>query len=222
MIINGLILAAGMSKRMQQFKPLMKIEKKTMIETTVDHMLEAGIDQITVVLGYRGSEIQQVLESDSRRKARLRFACNVNYETTQMLDSIKIGLNEMGTCDRFFLAPGDMPAISVRTYRILSEYAANDDKVKVVFPTLEGYRKHPPLISWSCKDDMLKFCGNGLRELWKQYENEIVEIPLEDNGCTMDVDTPEDYQKVCQYFNRKNDPESLSFRLNTVTSVTSR
>lgn len=46
MIINGLILAAGMSSRMRQFKPLMRIEEKTIIETTVDHMLESGVDQI--------------------------------------------------------------------------------------------------------------------------------------------------------------------------------
>lgn len=200
MIINGLILAAGMSKRMQQFKPLMQIEKKTIIETTVDHMLEAGVAQITVVLGCRGSEIRQVLEADSKRKGKLRFAYNADYETTQMLDSIKAGLKEMGTCDRFFLAPGDMPAISVKTYQTLADNAANKSNFKVMFPTLEGYRKHPPLISWSCRQDMLKFEGNGLRELWKQYENEIVEIPLDDDGCTMDVDTPEDYQKLCKYF----------------------
>lgn len=199
MIINGLILAAGMSRRMQQFKPLMKIENKTIIETTVDHMLEAGVNQITVVLGCRGSEIKQVLESDTRRKGKLRFAYNVNYETTQMLDSIKVGLKEMGTCDRFFLAPGDMPAISVTTYQTLTGLAANDCKAKVLFPTLEGYRKHPPLISWSCREDMLQFEGNGLRELWKQYENDIVEIPLDDAGCTMDVDTPKDYERVCEY-----------------------
>lgn len=200
MIINGLILAAGMSRRMQQFKPLMQIEKKTIIETTVDHMLEAGVAQITVVLGYRGSEIKQVLEADGRRKGKLRFAYNADYETTQMLDSIKVGLKEMGTCDRFFLAPGDMPAISVKTYQTLADIAENNSECKVMFPTLEGYRKHPPLISWSCRDAMLNFEGNGLRELWKQYENEIVEIPLDDDGCTMDVDTPEDYQKLCKYF----------------------
>lgn len=202
MIINGLILAAGMSRRMQQFKPLMKIEEKTMIETTVDHMLEAGVNQITVVLGYRGSEIQQVLESDEGRKGKLRFAFNLEYETTQMLDSIKVGLKEMGRCDRFFLAPGDMSAISVKTYQTLAQIAESGCESKVLFPTIEGYRKHPPLISWSCRDDMLEFQGNGLRELWKQYEHEIVEIPMHDDGCTMDADTPKDFQIMCEYIAR--------------------
>lgn len=204
MVINGLILAAGMSRRMGQFKPLMQIEEKTVIETTVNHMLEAGVNQITVVLGYRGSEIQQVLESDRKRRDRLKFAYNLQYETSQMLDSIKVGLNKLERCDRFFLAPGDMPAISVETYQTLKNIAENNIESKVMFPTLEGYRKHPPLISWSCRDDMLAFRGKGLRELWKQYEDEIIEIPLDDNGCTMDVDTPEDFQRLCRYLNEKN------------------
>lgn len=202
MIINGLILAAGMSSRMRQFKPLMRIEEKTIIETTVDHMLEAGVDQITVVLGYRGSEIKEVLELDEKRCRYLKFAYNPNYETTQMLDSIKIGLDKMGICDRFFIAPGDMPAITTKTYQTLIEVAADKSDFKVIFPTLEGYRKHPPLISWDCRDNILQFQGNGLRELWKEYEAEIVEIPLEDNGCTIDIDTPEDYQKLCQYLDK--------------------
>ncbi|MBP3664007.1 MAG: nucleotidyltransferase family protein [Tyzzerella sp.] len=209
MIINGLILAAGMSRRMQQFKPLMKIEEKTMIETTVDNMLEAGVSQITVVLGYRGLEVQQVLESDINRKKRLQFAYNSEYETTQMLDSIKVGLKEMGTCDRFFLAPGDMPAISVSTYQRLKEFARNNRESKVLFPTLEGYRKHPPLISWNCREDMLEFQGKGLRELWKQYEEEIVELPMNDNGCTMDVDTPKDFQEMRKYLTKRSNIISL-------------
>lgn len=204
MIINGLILAAGMSSRMQQFKPLMRIEEKTIIETTVDHMLEAGVDQITVVLGYRGSEIKEVLELDEKRSRHLMFAYNPNYETTQMLDSIKVGLNKMGMCDRFFIAPGDMPAITTKTYQTLIDLAANKSEFKVIFPTLEGYRKHPPLISWDCRENILQFQGNGLRELWNQYQDEIFEIPLEDGGCTIDIDTPEDFQRLCRYLNEKN------------------
>ena len=50
---------------------------------------------------------------------------------------------------------------------------------------------------------MLQFQGNGLRELWKQYKDDIVEIPLDDDGCTIDVDTPEDYQKLCRYLEGK-------------------
>ena len=198
MRVNGLILAAGMSTRMGNFKPLMKIGNKTMIETVVDELLEVQVQQVTVVLGYRGEEIRQVLQSDSRRRDRVRFAYNADYETTQMLDSVKIGLKAMDACDWFFVVPGDMPAISTDTYCTLQKQAEGCT-LKVLFPVLEGYRKHPPLVAWSCREDILQFEGKGLRELWNQYDGRILEVPLKDKGCTIDVDNPLDYQNVCRY-----------------------
>lgn len=46
---------------------------------------------------------------------------------------------------------------------------------------------------------VLNFSGKGLCELWKNYEGNIQEIPIEDQGCRLDVDVPEDYKKVCHY-----------------------
>ena len=45
--IGGLILAAGCSKRMGDFKPLMPLRGKTLIENTIDSMLLCGISPIT-------------------------------------------------------------------------------------------------------------------------------------------------------------------------------
>lgn len=213
MKVNGLVLAAGMSRRMQQFKPLMRIGDQTMIEKTVEQMLAAGVREITVVLGYRGDEVRQALTHSCFTgslaaafpamlslgfRQKVHFVYNWNYESTQMLESVKIGLQEMRPCDWFFVLPGDMPAISPATYqRLLTEAGGQD--TKVVFPILDGYRKHPPLVSWSCREDILNFQGKGLRMLWGSYEGNIKEVPLYDEGCTMDVDYPEDYHKVCRY-----------------------
>lgn len=213
MNVNGLVLAAGMSKRMQQFKPLMHIGDQTMIERTVNQMLAAGVREITVVLGFCGDEVLKALShlpsAGSHPAAfpamrslgfqqKVHFVYNRDYETTQMLDSVKIGLQEMKPCDYFFVSPGDMPAISTATYqRLLAEAGGQD--TKVVFPVLDGYRKHPPLVSWSCREDILNFQGQGLRMLWDSYEGNIKEVPLYDEGCTLDVDYPEDYHRVCRY-----------------------
>lgn len=198
MKVNGLVLAAGMSRRMGSFKPLMKIGSKTMIETVVDQMLKVQVQQIVVVLGYRGEEIQRVLEADACHREAVKFVYNTEYERTEMLDSVKLGLAAMSDCDWFFTVPGDMPAISADTYRMLREQAAGC-WAKVLFPVLDGYRKHPPLVSSSCRKDILQFQGNGLRELWKQYDGRILEVPLKDMGCTIDVDNPMDYKNVCRY-----------------------
>ncbi len=202
MIINGLVLAAGMSTRMGQFKPLLKIGKKTMVEQTVDKMLAAGVKTVVVVLGCRGKEIEERLLLDSRRGEHLCFAYNKAYETTQMLDSIKIGLKVMPDCDFFFLSPGDMPAISVATYKKLWQQAENNDNAvweKIYFPTMEGHRKHPPLLHSSLKEEILGFEGEGLRALWSLHKKDICEVPIEDIGCTLDADYPEEFQRICTY-----------------------
>ncbi len=41
--IGGLILAAGLSSRMGDFKPLMPLRGKTLIENTIDSLLLCGI-----------------------------------------------------------------------------------------------------------------------------------------------------------------------------------
>jgi CTP:molybdopterin cytidylyltransferase MocA len=199
MKISGLIVAAGMSRRMHDFKPLMKIGERTMLEQTVDGMLEAGIGTVTIVLGFRADEIVAHLSEQPRYIGRLAFAYNRDYEHTEMLDSVKAGICAMDACDGFFLAPGDMPAIHSNTYRVLME-AKEHRAAKVYFPTLDGFRKHPPLIDWSVAEDILRFKDEGgLRQLWKQYTDETLEIPIRDAGCAMDADFREDYEKICEY-----------------------
>ena len=149
--INGLVLAAGMSSRMQCFKPLMPIQGKTMIEVTVDQLLAAGVQYVVVVLGNRADEVRQSLLCNPERRERLIFAENPLYESTQMLESVKYGIQVMPPCERFFLVPGDMPAISLHTYLTLLNGAVCAPH-KVIFPTVQGYRKHPPLIHSSCMD----------------------------------------------------------------------
>ena len=78
-VVNGLVLAAGMSSRMQDFKPLMTIQNKTMIEFTVDQLLESGVHQVVVVLGHRGEEVRRCLIRRPERQNRLCFVENPLY-----------------------------------------------------------------------------------------------------------------------------------------------
>lgn len=188
-----------MSRRMNCFKPLLRLGNRSMIEVTVDRMLAAGIHQVVVVTGYRAEEVKRVLQTDQKREKRIRFAYNPDYATSQMLESVKIGLAQMSDCESFFLALGDMPAISVQTYKKILNFE-KQPSTKVVFPIIDGYRKHPPLISARCIRDIYHFQEEGgLRMLWKYYEGMIQEVPLQDIGCTIDVDVPADYKRICSF-----------------------
>lgn len=198
MKINGIILAAGLSSRMGAFKPILKLKEKTIIEHSVESMFHAGVNQLIVVLGYRGEEIEALL-CDKYDNSRLTFVYNRKYADTDMLASVKIGISSLDSCDAFYLLPGDMPAINTETFIGIKEIMCKTHAM-VAFPTIDGHRKHPPLISWRCIDCILRFNGEGgLREIWRKFENQVVTVPVDDLGCMIDADTKEDYSRLMDY-----------------------
>ena len=191
---NGMILAAGLSSRMKEFKPLLKFQGKTMIEHSVDSMFRGGVGQVVVVVGYRGDEVEGVL-GQTYHSSRLVVVHNPQYAQRDMLTSVKIGISALEPCEAFYLLPGDMPAIQPSTFLAVKE-AMEKNQALVAFPALEGYRKHPPLISWECIPKILAFEGEGgLREVWKELIAEIITVSVADYGCSLDADTPVDYDQ---------------------------
>lgn len=209
---NGIILAAGLSSRMKEFKPLLKLTGKTMIEHSIDSMFHADVQQVILVLGYRGIEIENWLQGKYDPN-RLLFVHNPNYETTDMLTSLRIGLSILPPCQAFYLLPGDMPAIQTPTFVGLKE-AMYQTNALVAFPTIDGYRKHPPLISWKCIDIINSFHGSGgLRQVWAQLEQDIITLPVGDIGCLLDADTTADYQRLVYYMEVSTEMELLNVAL---------
>lgn len=197
--IGGLILAAGCSKRMGDFKPLMPLCGKTLIENTIDSMLLCGISPITVVLGHRGRDIEAIVKSRYLGTG-LTMVYNNDYAATDMLTSIKIGLSAMPPCDAFFLLPGDMPVVAKETF--LAVYRAMPELGSAItFPTLKGYRKHPPLIDAAFIPEILRYDGiNGLRGFWELHADSIVTVAVDDVGCWTDLDTFTQYSRCVQRY----------------------
>ena len=85
--LAALILAAGVSSRMERFKPMLPVGEDTMIRRTGRMMQQAGADPIVVVTGYKSDVLRQHLDGMG-----LVFLNNEHYAFTQMFDSFKIGL----------------------------------------------------------------------------------------------------------------------------------
>ena len=58
MDIQALILAAGFSRRMGRFKPLLVLNGKTVLARCVESFRQAGIADMTVVTGHRHREVE--------------------------------------------------------------------------------------------------------------------------------------------------------------------
>jgi CTP:molybdopterin cytidylyltransferase MocA len=200
-IVCGLVTAAGLSSRMGAFKPLLPLEGRTVIETTVDSLLAAGADTVVIVVGYRGAELEQLLQT--QYGARVTVTWNRDYTQTDMLQSVQIGCRALPSCDGFFLLPGDMPLVRQDTVRAVRQ-TWETGRFDVVFPTRNGRRKHPPLISAQLIPEILDFSGaGGLRQLWALHEDRIGAVPVDDLGVELDLDTPEDYRTCLEQLERE-------------------
>ena len=197
--ICGLVLAAGLSRRMGEFKPLLQFRGKTIIENTIDSIFESGASQVVVVTGYRAEELEAIL--GKKYEGRVILTRNHEFATTDMLHSIRIGCSVMPECDAFFLLPGDMPVVDQETFRKVLDQ--RNGTLSVIFPTLDGYRKHPPLVDYRLIPQILSFSGDGgLRRFWQEQEALIRTVAVDDGGVWVDLDTQEDYKKCKEKYEK--------------------
>lgn len=193
--VVGLIVAAGYSSRMGDFKPLLPLGTKTVVETAVDSLLHGGITDIRVIVGYRAAELYPVLE-----RLPVSIIENPHYPTG-MFSSVLAGLTTFaGEADAFLLLPGDNPLIRKRTIKDLLR-CYHQTKAAVCYPAINGERGHPPLIRASCFADIFASDGSGgLRHILEKFEQDSKDVAVADQGILLDMDTQEDYTRLTSFY----------------------
>jgi molybdenum cofactor cytidylyltransferase len=188
----AIILAGGYSSRMGSLKPLLPLWGAPVIAHGLAVFREAGVEP-TVVLGYRGDEVREVL-------APLRVRCVANPEfATGMYSSVVAGVRALGPeVAACFVLPADMPALRASTIARLAR-ACTRTGASVVYPVFRGARGHPPLISSRLFPAITSGDGQGgLERVLAAHEREARELRVRDEGVVLDLDTPEDYRRVCR------------------------
>ena len=67
---------------------------------------------------------------------------------------------------------------------------------RVVLPTHRGRRGHPALVGSGLTEAIARIpAGEGLRHLWHADPQLVCEVPVEDPGVLLDLNTPEDYER---------------------------
>ena len=193
MRIGALIVAAGMSSRMGDFKPLLNIGSISVAQRVVATLTQAGVSKIVMVTGYNATALERHLAGNG-----IIFLRNENYQTTQMFDSVKIGLRYLqDKCDKVLFTPVDVPLFTSKTVRMLL-----DSDATLAAPVCNGVQGHPILISARLIPEILDDCGEmGLRGAIDRCSATLQQIPVEDFGTIHDADTPEDFSVLLEYHN---------------------
>ena len=196
MKIGAVIVAAGMSSRMNDFKPMMTIGNLSMAERVVMNFKNAGVDEIVMVTGNQAD----ILE---RQVKHLDVVClkNNDYATTQMFDSAKIGLNYIGDrCDYVLFTPVDIPLFMVATVEKLIACKSN-----IAMPLYNEADGHPIILSRNIIGEILNYKGRqGLWGAIKDTGYEITRVQVDDEGILNDADTKEEFEKILEIHNRRH------------------
>ena len=196
----AVIVAAGLSSRMGDFKPMLPIGSVTVVRRVIGTLRRAGAARIVLVTGHRGEELERHVED-------LDVVClrNNAYVSTQMFDSARIGLRYLsGRCRRVLFTPVDVPLFSEDTVaRLLETEAA------LAVPVHEGRRGHPILFSAALIPVLMADGGEGgLRGALRRSGAEETPVECPDAGMLRDADTPDDYKALIKLYEKENRQES--------------
>ena len=206
MQIGALIVAAGMSSRMGQFKPMLNIGSISVAQRVIATLSQSGVSKIVMVTGYNATILERHLSGNG-----IIFLRNDHYETTQMFDSVKIGLRYLlDKCDKVLFTPVDVPLFTSRTVKTILDSGA-----PLACPMCEGRQGHPILIDNGLIPEILNDCGEmGLKGAMDRCSVPLRRIDVDDPGTIRDADTPEDFSQLVDYHNSQLVRPVVSVSLN--------
>jgi molybdenum cofactor cytidylyltransferase len=190
--VCAIVLAAGRSSRMGAFKPLLPFGNSTVIEACLNHLTDAGVEKLVVVIGHRGDEIRESL-----RPRDISFAVNPEADAP-MSTSIARGIEEMDdAAGCVLIMPADHPAISSSSIaQIIGRWHAGQTLVQ---PEHDGRGGHPVLIDLSYRQELLNLDPNvGLRGFFDNHRSEVHRLSVDSPFVARDMDTWEDYLALHQ------------------------
>lgn len=195
MKIGAVIVAAGMSGCMKDFKERMKMGDLSAAERVVVNFQRAGIKDIVMVTGYQAKEVEKALH-----RFGITFLRNEKYEATEMFDSVKIGLGYLADrCDQILFCPADIPFFTVETVRALLEQEGD-----FVIPVYYNRAGHPVRIASTIIPRVLEYQGNGGLEGAAEYlKIRKVFFEVMDEGAVTDADAQEDYHHLLASHNAR-------------------
>jgi len=199
--LSVVILSAGYSSRMKDFKPLLNFGDKAAVRLLYDTYRECDIEDILIVTGFNSEKLME-----ANYDINVKWVLNPDFKSG-MYSSIKAAVKEIDKNSQgFFLNPVDIPVIRKQTIFDLKNEFEKGEK-GIIYPVFNGKRGHPTVISANYSNIITENSGDGgLKSLLQKYENDFTEVPVCDNGTVMDMDTPEDYRKLQVYFNLRNIP----------------
>lgn len=194
--VAAILLAAGHSRRMGAFKPLLPFGETTVIRSCILNLLTGGVEDIVAVLGHRADEIRESLKDlADLSDLHLRFALNPEPES-EMSASIACGVRELPSAVRAVLiALTDQPAIPAEIIKsVINQWRSG---ARLIIPEFQGRGGHPVLVDLAFREELLSLDPDrGLRSFFDKHKNQVRRVSVSSPFIARDMDTWEDYRAL--------------------------
>ena len=190
-MISSILLAAGLSKRMNgENKLTKKIQGIPLIKHSVKNILASSIDELIIILGYQKEIIEKLID----KSVKIKFIFNKDFESG-MASSIKTGLNNLSEkTESFFICLGDMPMVGHGVYNQLIK---SKDNKEIIVPIYKGQQGNPVLFNKSMKEKIMGITGDvGAKKILELNKDKILNIETNDQSVVKDFNTKDNFNSL--------------------------
>jgi molybdenum cofactor cytidylyltransferase len=186
-MITGVVLAAGASTRMGQHKLLLPLGGEPLVRRTVRHVIDAGFDDVLVVVGYEQASVVSALQG-----LAARHVVNREY-ATGMGSSFRTAIEAMVDSTAAMFALADQPLVGADDYRRLLDACRTG--TKGIVSVRYGEVMAPPHLFDRRYFPELAALEHGARPVLHAHLDDTTILQFAPE-LLLDVDTPDDYERA--------------------------
>lgn len=193
MRVAAVVLAAGRSRRMGRNKLLLEVGGQTILDGILEGLRASAVDESIVVLGHESEAVRAIAESHG-----VKTVLNPEYDRG-MTSSFQTGLRE-AKADAAFLVLGDQLGLDPALLDGMADLMESDPDALIVSPVHAGRRGHPVLLRRTLFREILDLKEDEtVRDVVLRHEegHRAVEGDI---WCTVDIDTPDDFERAARLF----------------------
>jgi molybdenum cofactor cytidylyltransferase len=187
---------------MGQPKLTMTLAGRPVIEHLLAALDQRGIDAIVVVFRKSDDALSVAIENCPKPQHAELIAIQPEADPPDMRTSVEIGLAAIderfspGDDSAWLLIPADHPVLDGDVVRDLLRARSQVDG-DVLVPTHAGERGHPTVFRWPLAERVSQIPADcGLNWLVRHESVSVDEVEVATDSVLLDLDTPEDFQKL--------------------------